>query len=415
MNKKASVVIGTIFMLSVSVLNSAKQPHKVDDTGWTQKGLQKVVEAQNRFAFSLYLQLRKEQKDKNIFFSPYSISTALVMIYEGARGKTAKEMRSVLYIPEEPAIRRANLARIINVFNKPDKKYKLLTANALWAQKDYRFLNDYFKTVEKYYGGKATNLDFKDAEKREKSRRVINVWVEEQTGNRIKDLIPQGVLSDLTRLVLTNAIYFKGKWMKQFNPRDTKDENFTTITGKTIKVPMMRLTDDIAEFNYVEIDGVQILEMPYDSDELSMLILLPGRNKLDNLEKSLTLENLSRWKSLLIKQRVDVYLPRFKFETKYFMVETLSGLGMPTAFSRGADFSGMDGTKNLFIQNVIHQAFVEVNEEGTEAAAATGVVVGVKSIREIPVFRADRPFIFIIQHKDTGGILFLGRVVLPTK
>ncbi|MCK5333558.1 MAG: serpin family protein, partial [Candidatus Aenigmarchaeota archaeon] len=356
-----------------------------------------------------------KSEEGNVFFSPYSISTALAMTYEGAKGKTAEEMQNVLHIPEDSTIRMPAFARIYNEINKGDKEYELSTANALWAQQDYIFLDEYTNNVEKYYGGKITNLDF--ITETEKSRQIINTWVEDQTNNKIKDLLPQGVLNALTRLVLTNAIYFKGTWTKQFDKKDTKEEDFTTSSGQTSKVPMMSLTGDNAKFNYAETNDAQILELPYDNDDLSMLIILPKENDLGALEESLNSENVPKFKSMLRKQRVDIYIPKFKFETKYFMVETLKKMGMPTAFTSTADFSGMDGTKNMYIANVIHQAFVEVNEEGTEAAAATAVVMQITSasMEPLPIFRANHPFIFLIQQKSTGNILFLGRVSNPCK
>ena len=402
----------TISCISSSA--SVKNRSTLDDTGATKEGVNAVVNANNQLAFELYSQFNEESKDSNIFFSPYSISIALTMTYEGAKGQTAEEMQSVLHIPEDANVRRPNFARIFNEINKKEKKYKLSTANALWAQKDYSFLKEYTNNVEKYYGGKLTNLDF--TRESEKSRQIINKWVEDQTNNKIKDLIPQGVLNAYTRLVLTNAIYFKGTWVKQFDEKDTKEEDFRIDSSNTVKVPMMRLIGDGVKFNYAETDEIQILEMPYHGEDLSMLIILPKGNNFANIEKSITLEKLSEWKNMLNEQRVDIFIPRFKFKTKYFMAKALSDMGMPTAFGSTADFSGMDGTRDLFIQNVIHQAFVEVNEEGTEAAAATGVVMGITSVGpRIPIFRADHPFIFIIQESETGNILFLGRVSDPSK
>ena len=407
-------IFAAIITTCIFSSGAAKKTSKVDDTGATKEGVNAVVNANNQLAFELYSQFNEESKDSNIFFSPYSISIALTMIYEGAKGQTAEEMQSVLHIPEDANVRRPNFARIFNEINKKEKKYKLSTANALWAQKDYSFLKEYTNNVEKYYGGKLTNLDF--TRESEKSRQIINKWVEDQTNNKIKDLIPQGVLNAYTRLVLTNAIYFKGTWVKQFDEKDTKEEDFRIDSSNTVKVPMMRLIGDGVKFNYAETDEIQILEMPYHGEDLSMLIILPKGNNFANIEKSITLEKLSEWKNMLNEQRVDIFIPRFKFKTKYFMAKALSDMGMPTAFGSTADFSGMDGTRDLFIQNVIHQAFVEVNEEGTEAAAATGVVMGITSVGpRIPIFRADHPFIFIIQESETGNILFLGRVSDPSK
>ncbi len=404
----AAVLAAAIFFLSE---NNANIAFVADDSGATPEGIKSVVNANNQFAFELYSEFKSQ--DGNIFFSPHSVSAALAMTYEGAKGKTAKEMQSVLHIPEDAQIRRPAFAGIYNEINKKDKKYKLSTANALWAQKDYNFLDEYIGNVEKYYGGKVTNLDF--VTETEKSRQTINKWVEEQTNNKIKDLIPQGVLNGLTRLVLTNAIYFKGTWLLQFDKQNTREEDFRVSSGSTIKVPMMSLTGDDVKFNYAETDNLQILEMPYAGEELSMLLLLPKEDNLSAAEEALNPEKLSELKNTLTEQRVDVYIPKFKFETKYFMAETLKNMGMPTAFSGEADFSGMDGTKSLFISAVIHQAFVEVNEEGTEAAAATAVVMYTGMRPAIPVFRADHPFLFVIQQKETGNILFMGRVNNPAE
>jgi len=428
MNKKLLIIIIIITMLAVAggVLRfkniDFSNPTEfltslVDNTESIPLEFDTVVGANNQFAFDLYSEYKSEKG--NIFFSPYSISTALTMTYEGAKGKTAEEMQAVLRIPKDDEIRRLESEKIYNQINKDSEDYKLSTANALWAQKDYQFLEEYINNVEKYYGGKTTNLDF--IRETEKSRVTINDWVEDQTNNKIKNLIPKGAVNGLTRLVLTNAIYFKGTWVLQFNEKDTKDEDFKTGSGQTVKVPMMKLTGDDAEFNYVKADNVQILELPYDGEDLSMLLILSKEGDLEKLEKSINTKKLSEWRCVLEKQRVDIYIPKFKFETKYFMSDTLKEMGMLSAFVFGvADFSGMDRTRDLYITDVIHQAFVEVNEEGTEAAAATAAVVAEwgsagGEAPVIPVFRANHPFIFIIQQKETGNILFMGRVNNPIK
>jgi serpin B len=244
--------------------------------------------------------------------------------------------------------------------------------------------------------------------------------VEEQTNDKIKDLIPQGTIDALTRLVLTNAIYFKGKWALQFDAKNTKKDDFKVSPGETVKVDMMEQTGKDAKFNYAETENLQALEMPYKGNELSMLVLLPKEDSIKPLEESLSVEKIGELRKQLVEQRIDVYFPKFTFETKYFMVPALTEMGMPTAFSPptptgGADFTGMTAKKELFITNVIHQAFVKVDEEGTEAAAATAVIVGVTSMPLPPKeFRADHPFIFIIQEKKTGSILFIGKVADPT-
>jgi serpin B len=315
-------------------------------------------------------------------------------------------MRSVFHFPEISLL-RPNFAAIYNNINKPGKPYQLKTGNALWVHRDYPFLKDYLSGVETYYGGEAANVDF--ANETEKSRQTINVFIYEQTNSKIKDLIPAGVLNGATRMVLTNAIYFKGDWVMQFNKKETTEADFYTASGKKTKVRMMQITGDDADFNYLKTDEAQILELPYEGDELSMLVFLPEQGALDKFEKSLDAGKIEDWQRSLKMQSVNVYLPKFKFETKYLMKNDLEQMGMPSAFSRNADFSGMDGTKNLYIGEVIHQAFIEVNEEGTEAAAATAVEMMVWGSMS-QTFRADRPFIFIIQEKVTGNILFMGRV-----
>jgi len=418
MNKKI-LLTGLTIVLFAGVVTVAilflfpyqpDQPPLADDTGSTQQGIQDVVNANNKFAFDLYSELNKSENG-NIFYSPYSISAALSMTYEGAKGQTADEIKSVFHFPESNIL-RPNFAAIYNDINKEAKDYELRTGNALWVQQDYPFLQDYLNTVEKYYGGKAANVDF--VRETEKSRQTINTFIEEQTNNKIKDLIPQGVLDAATKLVLTNAIYFKGTWIWKFDKSDTREQDFKITPTNVVKTPMMYMDNDKAQFNYADVGDLQILELPYKGEEISMLVLLPTEN-LDAIEPSLTAEKLEEWKSKMGEDKLDaIYLPKFGFDTKYFMKETLSAMGMPTAFSGGADFSGMDGIKNLFIDQVIHQAFVKVDEEGTEAAAATAVVMKLTAIQR-KIFNADHPFIFLIQENETGNILFLGRVVDPTK
>ncbi|MBU1089376.1 serpin family protein [Patescibacteria group bacterium] len=383
------------------------------ETSASESEIAAVVDASNQFAFDLYSEYKAE--GGNVFFSPYSISTALAMTFEGARGQTAEEMQTVFHFPENEDERKLGYSGLLGKINAENENYKLSTANALWAQENYKFLDEYFETVEKYYGGGVTNLDF--AKETESSRITINNWVEDQTNDKIKDLIPVGGITGSTKLVLTNAIYFKGDWLKQFNEDETRDDDFRMSSGETIEVPMMQQTDEEAKFNFAENEELQILELPYSGEELSMLILLPKNDDLDLLENNLTLANLAAWKKDLRKEQVKVFIPKFKFETKYFMAKDLAEMGMPTAFSGAADFSGMTGERDLFISAVIHQAFVEVNEEGTEAAAATAVVMDEEMVAEpesIPIFRADHPFVFLIQEKETGSILFLGRVSDPS-
>jgi serpin B len=405
--------IGVIFLVLIAgCVSDGKVPDTEDDIVGIEAN-DDIVIASNQFAFEFYSNL-KDVEEGNIFFSPYSISTALAMTYEGARGQTAREIQSVFHFPESESARRTSFLAIHNQLNRPSAEYKLHTANALWIEKDYQLLEEYTGAIESYYGGKATNLDF--VSQAENARLTINSWVEEKTNDKIKELFKPGSINQLTRLVITNAIYFKGTWAKQFDEEETKEEDFRITPDSAIKVPMMRLAGEDARFNYTENENLQVLEMIYEGGDLSMLVLLPKDDDIKALEDSLTLENLQLWRDELAGQRVDVYMPKFTFTREYSLNDDLRKMGMPLAFEADkADFSGIDGTKELFIHTIVHKAFVEVNEEGTEAAAATGVVVGITSMPPPPpVFRADHPFIFMIQQRETGNILFLGRVSNPT-
>jgi serpin B len=380
----------------------------------------RVAEGNNQFAFDLYARLiqNPDYAGANLFFSPYSISSALAITYEGARGATADEIRSVLHLPENDTIRREGFSEINAGINSGDAGYALHTANALWAEETYPFLPGYIGTAQRYYSANVTNLDF--INKPEESRKAINAWVEEQTEDKIQNLLPDGSIDPLTRLVITNAIYFKGPWVKQFEKNETTMADFRTDAGSTVQVLMMQRTDEEAVYPYAETETLQVLAMPYaheSGNELSMLVILPKDENLTAAEATLDAQELADLRQSLASQRVKVYFPKFTLETEYGLPDTLAAMGMPTAFTGAADFSGMDGSKNLFISNVVHKAFIDVNEEGTEAAAATGVVMvlsAAPSEPPIPVFRADHPFTFLIQENETGNILFMGRVVHPS-
>jgi len=385
-----------------------------------------VVKGNNEFALGLYGKLRGEKG--NLFFSPYSISTALAMTYAGARDNTAAEMKAVLRLPGGPDDKTLHDAfgALVGDLNAAGKrgKFKLSVANALWAQQDYKFLATFTGLVAKNYDAGLTPLDF--ARQTEASRKTINKWVEDKTQDKIKELLKKGIVTPDTRLVLTNAIYFKGDWRYQFDKKRTKDAPFwvSVPAGKTVaerpvkvEVPMMYRKGN---FEYANLETSQLLQLPYKGGELSMVILLPSPHvgMLRKLEESLTTANLAKWLGAARKREVHVHLPRFKMTSEFSLAGTLSAMGMKDAFAPGkANFSGMDGTYDLFISAVVHKAFVDVNEEGTEAAAATGVVVGVTSapMHPSPVFRADRPFVFLIRENKTGSILFMGRVTNPKK
>jgi serpin B len=369
-----------------------------------------VTTGNNQFAFDLYRRLATDRAHAggNLFFSPYSIASALAITYEGARGTTADEIGAVLHLPANETLRREGFAAINATLNSENCNYTLRTANALWVEETHSFLPEYIDLAKRWYGAKATGLDF--INNPGGSRETVNRWVEGQTEEKIRDLLPPGSINSLTRLVITNAIYFKGTWVEEFDPARTTEEEFRVSPNKTVTVPMMH---GDAVYPYAETESLQVLEMPYahgNGTELAMLVLLPKDDNLTAAEEALDTERLPRLRESLVSQNVRVSFPKFTLETEYSLPPTLAAMGMPTAFTDGADLSGMDGTRDLFITGAFHKAFIEVNEEGTEAAAATGVVVGGGLT---PVFLADHPFVFLIIEKDHGTVLFMGRVVNP--
>lgn len=393
-------------------------------TGLLAQGTEDVVSANNQFAFDLYARYRT--KGGNIFFSPYSISTALAMVYEGARGPTREEMQKVLHYPEDDSLVREGFQSLYNRINQENENYHFRIVNALWAQKDFKFLDDYLGIIEKYYSGKVRNLDF--VAQPGPSRLIINAWVEEQTSNKIKDLVPVGKIKKSTRLIITNAIYFRCKWVRWFDEKNTKEKDFHLSNGAIVKSPVMQ---QMGTFDCFETDELQVLELLYDYDpqihrhRISMLILLPKDYALGALERSLTAEKLDMLKRGLRPAKVDVSLPKFKLEAKFFMAEDLETMGISSAFSdeqgeggyyTKADFSGITGVKNLNIDQLIHQAYIDVNEKGTEVAAATMGFMDIPAYEPsgaLKIFNADHPFIFIIQDRETANILFMGRVMDP--
>lgn len=376
-----------------------------------EKEMDQIVKANNNFGLTIYQEFSREKS--NQFLSPISLLMALAMTLEGARSETALVINQVLKLPANEKVRQKGFAQIREIINQPGRKSKLSLANAIWVQQDFPVLINYLEVIAQYYDGQANNVDF--IFQRETARKTINKWAEEKTAGKIKDLIPPGIIDHLTRLILTNAIYFRGLWLLPFNPEFTRPENFYLTEGQTVEVPMMRFLGEKARFPYMENEDVQMVEIFYEDQDLSMLILLPRQKDISYLENKLTLDLLETWKKRLKEARVDLYLPRFKIDAKYFLKEKLKEMGMGVAFTSQADFSGINGRKDLFIQQVIHQAYIEVNEAGTEAAGATGVLVGRTAYtpEKKYIFRADHPFIFFIQEKTSGVILFLGRLSDP--
>ena len=383
-----------------------EQPNEPEPTS-----VEEVANLNNMLGFEMFSNLAQE-KNENTFFSPYSISSAFSILYEGARGTTQDEIQSVFHFIKDDKTRRDYSHQIISDLNKPSANYILSTANALWVQDKFQILDEYKDLTETDYLSKTENLDFVTYP--EESRQTINSWVEEKTNDKIKDLLPQGSINDMTRAVITNAVYFLGNWTVQFDEKLTKEDDFKISEQQTVKVPMMNVEQ---HFNYGSTDDLQILQMSYKGEDLSMFVLLPKDNDLVSLEQKLSVENLNEWKGALIKKQVNVYLPKFKLETEYSLNENLAQMGMRSVFEPGiANLSGINGNTDLYVTGVFHKAFVAVDEKGTEAAAATGIVVGTTSVGPQPeIFRADHPFIFLIQDERTGLILFMGKVVDPTK
>jgi serine protease inhibitor len=372
-----------------------------------------VVRGNNQFALELYGKLRDGRG--NLFLSPYSISTALGMTYAGARTQTAEEMARVLHFTLDNDTLHPALGALIKQINgEPGQKrgYQLTTANALWGQKGFPFQSAFLKLTKDSYGAGLNEVDF--AGDTEQTRQTINAWVEKQTENKIKDLLVKGILTADTRLVLTNAIYFKGDWVSQFKKDQTREESFLADGERKVKVPFMH---QAAAFRCYRADTFQMLELPYVGKDLSMVVLLPKKlDGLADLEKTLTLDKLNTWLSHLRGIDVELTLPKFKLTAAFELEKVLPGMGMRLAFTEGADFSGLYASgEKRYIKNVIHKAFVEVSEEGTTAAAATAVSEGGESAPETAVFKADHPFLFLIRDKRSGSILFLGRLVDPTK
>lgn len=370
-----------------------------------------VTEANNQFALNFYSQAA-QNSNENLFFSPTSIATAFVIAYEGARGDTAEEIQNAFGFSKDDNKRRSEFESLYKNLNEENEWYKLNMANALWIAQGFEPISDYVDIAKTYYDSHVQNVDFITND----GVNTINEWVKEKTEDKIQEILAQDSTDELTRMVITNAMYFKGKWASQFDSRITSDESFWVDASTSVKVPMMK---DVGIFNYIKTNEFKALEMHYQGDKISMLVLLPhDRNGLGSLEKSLDLQKLYDLKVKMTREPLTVHMPKFEFDTEYDLVEKLQSLGVHKAFDENnANFDGITEDERLFIAKAIHKAFVDVNEEGTEAAAITALVVTLTSGPPEPKheFRADHPFIFIIQEKHTGEILFMGRVMDPTK
>jgi serpin B len=426
MKKIVVIVLALVLLLPViasiqtaqpaaaEVLESDKERITSPDVSTSDQAL--LVEGNSAFAFELY-QALKEQGG-NLFYSPYSISLALAMTYAGARGETAQQMADTLqFLLEQERLHPAfnwldaELAtRGEGAQGKDGEGFRLNIVNAIWGQNDYEFLPAFLDVLAENYGAGLRILDF--ITEAEKSRVTINDWVSDQTEGRIEDLIPPGAIDEWTRLVLTNAIYFNAAWAYPFNEKMTADGPFYLFDGGQVTVPMMKQTES---FGYTEGEGYQAVELLYDGGELSMVILLPEAGNFEAFEEGLQAQQVSNIISGLQPTEVALTMPKFEFDSEFSLKDILAGMGMPVAFTEDADFSGMTGNPELFISDVVHKAFVAVDEAGTEAAAATAVIMKLTAVPPPPMeVTLDRPFIFLIRDIDTGAILFVGRVLNPS-
>lgn len=391
-----------------SLAENSEQTNPTAESGTTVD----TAGSNNIFAWKLYHQLVAD-KDSNIFFSPFSISSALTMTWAGAKGKTADEMADVLHLQSEADTVHRKYRKLFESMREREEEadYELIVANALWGQEGTDFRDEFMTTVQKFYYAAFNEVNYKtDAEG---ARKRINQWVAEKTRDKIEELIPSGVLDGLTRLVLTNAVYFKAPWQNTFSEELTRDRTFTQLDGQDVEVPMMHQTES---FGYTEAEECKVLEIPYDNNDFTMVIILPRNpDGLPALEKELSHEDFGKLLNEAARTRVKVAIPKFKTTSRFQLAKTLQDLGMHAAFApRTADFSAISrDEEDLFLQDVLHKSYIDVDEKGTEAAAATGVVMRTTAAHpEDPEeFTADHPFLFLIRDQHSDNILFMGRVV----
>ncbi|KAM9307943.1 leukocyte elastase inhibitor-like [Gastrophryne carolinensis] len=378
--------------------------------------MESLTSACTNFSLDLFRILSQSDNTGNIFFSPVSISAALAMVYMGAKGRTAEQLSKTLHFDKVENIHSSFQTLNSQINKKAGSSYKLNLANRLFGEQTFNFRTEFVSSLQSLYQAKVGTVDFITAY--EAARKEINAWVAEQTNGKIPEVLPEGSLDTNTRLVLVNAIYFKGDWAEKFNAAETVDAPFRLSKNEQKMVKMMYQKKKLP-FGFVQDIGLRLLELPYVDHALSMIILLPDNiddntTGLQKLEKELTREKLQEWTQNMYPIDVHVHIPKFKLEENYKLKSTLSTLGMPDIFDAGhADLSGMSDSKNLFMSEVVHKTFVEVNEEGTEAAAATAGIAVMMCLMPEEEFNADHPFLFFIRHNITGSILFAGRYSSP--
>ncbi|HEY98436.1 MAG TPA: serpin family protein [Dehalococcoidia bacterium] len=422
--KKIFILIATVILISsfaacsvpvASAMSVKSDKPRVTLSSVDNADLTALVDGNTVFTLDLYQELK--DKEGNIFYSPHSLSVALAMTYAGARGETEQQMAKALSFflsqdrlhPTFNFLDQLLASRGEGAQGKDDEGFRLNIVNDIWGQKDFTFLADFLDTLAVNYGAGLRILDF--INEPEASRVAINDYIYEQTEEKIKDLIPEGVIDPMTRLVLTNAIYFNAAWLYPFSEDLTSDGIFHLLDGGEVTVPMMHQGESLG---YTEGDNYQAVELKYDGEELSMIILLPEMGQFENFETALDAELLNDIINNLESKHVELTLPKWEYESSFMMKEVLKAMGMPIAFTDGADFSGMTGRRDLYIDEVIHKAFVSVDEAGTEAAAASAVIMKLTAMpTDTAVVTVDRPFIYLIRDIETGAILFFGRVVNP--
>jgi len=399
LNVKIVVIFTAVIFSSAGILIAIDQTDvkPVSDSS----PYQDIIYANNQFGLDFYSQINGN--NDNLFFSPWSISTAFAILQEGARGNTAKQIGDAFGFSDDSSQRQSGFKSFNDRLNHPNSDYLLSVANAFWLSHDFAPKQNYVDVTKDYYDSHVEQVDFSAD-----GTDIINKWVSSKTHGKIKDLFEPGAL-DGASFAITNAIYFKGTWNKQFDPDRTKMRDFWASEDSAISVPMMYLPESKQRAALTE--EVHLLELPYDGDKISMLVLLPAqRHGLSGLESALSIEKISQWKKDLQESSMAVMMPKFKLETDYDLIPLLKSLGVSDAFGADADFGGISDS-NLFVGEAVHKAFVEINEEGTEAAAATGIG-GFQS--GPPTFEVDQPFMFVIQDNESGNILFMGRVIDPT-
>nr|XP_010301136.1 PREDICTED: ovalbumin-related protein X-like [Balearica regulorum gibbericeps] len=385
-----------------------------------------ISAANAEFSFDVFKELKVHHANENIFYSPLSIIAALAMVYLGARGNTEYQMEKVLHFDKIAGLGgtiQTKCGKSVNIhilfkellsdITAPKANYSLHIANRLYAEKTCQILPIYLKCVKKLYRVGLEIVNFKTGS--EQARQLINSWVENQTNGQIQDILEPGSVDRHTMLVLVNAIYFKGIWKTAFKEEDTREFPFTVTKQESRPVQMM-CQNSTFKTAAVPAENMKILELPYASGELSMLVLLPDDiSGLEQLENKISFEKLTEWTSpnVMQKKRVKVYLPRMKIEEKYNLTSVLMALGMTDLFSPSANLSGISSAESLKLSEAIHEVYMEVNEEGTEMAGSVGVMGDIKHSSEFEEFRADHPFLFLIKHNPTNSILFFGRYCSP--